>query len=137
MGLFVSKKEVVKNSAYYQKKYRERLREQGLVKKEVWILPEYSAEILEVEKRFRLPKENDYQIEKDVGEEMQAIVWSVETLFEALKEGELVQQGSASVELIDGVGATIHVVMHDFGDLPIFLTVSKSADFGRGGVVAR
>jgi hypothetical protein len=29
-----------KSSAHYQREYRNRLREQGLVKKEVWILPE-------------------------------------------------------------------------------------------------
>ena len=31
-----------KKPSYYQSKYRERLREQGYVKREVWIPPDYA-----------------------------------------------------------------------------------------------
>ncbi|MFB1011828.1 MAG: DUF2170 domain-containing protein, partial [Thiopseudomonas sp.] len=44
-----------KTSAYYQRLYRQRLREQGLIKKELWILPEYSAQLAELEQQMRLP----------------------------------------------------------------------------------
>ncbi|MGI9263399.1 MAG: YjfI family protein, partial [Gammaproteobacteria bacterium] len=30
----------------------------------------------------------------------------------------------ASIELIEGVDPTIHVIMHEYGDLPIFVTVA-------------
>lgn len=39
-----------KTSAHYQRLHRARLREQGLVKKELWVLPEYLDELSAVEK---------------------------------------------------------------------------------------
>ena len=51
-------------------------------------------------------------------------VWTTTSLFEALKGQELFSGTTASVELIDGVEPALHIVMHDYGDLPIFLTVS-------------
>src|SRR5260221_87270 len=44
-----------KTSAHYQRLHRQRLREQGLVKKEVWILPEYGAALQQLEKQMRVP----------------------------------------------------------------------------------
>ena len=48
-----------KTSAHYQRLHRQRLREQGLVKKEVWILPEHSAALHQLEKQMRLPQAGD------------------------------------------------------------------------------
>ena len=45
-----------KTSAHYQRLHRQRLREQGLVKKEVWILPEHSPLLQRLEKQMRLPQ---------------------------------------------------------------------------------
>lgn len=42
-----------KSSAHYQRQYRQRLREQGLVKKEVWILPEHNKILAKLEKQLR------------------------------------------------------------------------------------
>ncbi len=39
-----------KNPAYYQSKYRERLREKGYVKREIWIPPNYTK-VLRTAKR--------------------------------------------------------------------------------------
>lgn len=50
--------------------------------------------------------------------------WTTASLFEALKSSELVSSGQATIELIDGVEATINIVMHEFGDLPIQISVS-------------
>ena len=44
-----------KTSAHYQRLHRQRLREQGLVKKEVWVLPEYSAVLHLLERQMRQP----------------------------------------------------------------------------------
>ena len=41
-----------KTSAHYQRLHRQRLREQGLVKKEVWILPEHSPLLQRLEKQM-------------------------------------------------------------------------------------
>ncbi len=50
--------------------------------------------------------------------------WSTSSLFDALATDPLFNGERASIELIDGVEATVHMVMHDYGDLPLFLTVS-------------
>lgn len=43
-----------KSSAHYQREYRRRLREQGLVKKEVWIRPEHARRLAELEMELRV-----------------------------------------------------------------------------------
>lgn len=45
-----------KSSAHYQRLYRQRLREQGLVKKEVWILPEHAPLLVAFERKLRQPQ---------------------------------------------------------------------------------
>ncbi|GAB1264217.1 hypothetical protein NBRC116493_10690 [Aurantivibrio infirmus] len=51
-------------------------------------------------------------------------VWTTTSLFGALQDAELFKSGQASVELIDGVEPALHIVMFEYGDLPVFLTVS-------------
>lgn len=113
-----------KSSAHYQREYRQRLRKMGLVKKEVWILPENAKQLSAVEKRLR-QKNPESILAK--GEEIMTThlnVWTTETLHGALLREELFTSGSAAVELIDGVAPSLHVIMHEFGDLPLFVTVS-------------
>lgn len=118
-----------KSSAHYQREYRKRLREQGLVKKEVWILPENTGQLAVYEKLLREPlgmhqasgsiirKGDEAMIDK-------AIRWTTASLYEALRTAELFTSKRAEVELIDGVSPALHIVMYDFGDLPVFVTVS-------------
>lgn len=124
----MQKPKTAKSSAFYQQQYRQRLREQGLVKKEVWILPEYTDELLDIEKQLRVlgrnrNNNNHEQQENDVMKKQ--VVWSVTELYQELTNSDLFNQGSASVELIDGVDACLHIVMHEYGDLPLFLSVSN------------
>ncbi len=110
-----------KSSAHYQREFRKRLREQGLVKKEVWILPENAKFLGQFEKQLRLPGYNN----KGVDVMTDAIkAWNTSSLYDALKGTELYTSGQASIELIDGIEASLHIVMHEVGDLPLFLTVS-------------
>lgn len=124
-----------KSSAYYQREYRKRLREQGLVKKEVWIRPEHSRRLTAYEVQLR---ERDPFLSSLVNEGVKMGVkgmtkegsvldgqrsWTTEGLFDALTGTEMIAAGRAKLELIDGVQSSLHVVMCDYGDLPIFLTV--------------
>ncbi|UJJ30719.1 biofilm formation regulator BacA [Halopseudomonas maritima] len=111
-----------KSSAYYQRLYRQRLREQGLVKKEVWILPEHASALMAVERKLRQPMAQLDAMEKEIDMSMQQ-VWSATALHKALSGTELFQGKRASVELIDGSEASLHVTMHDYGDLPLFVAV--------------
>ena len=112
-----------KSSAHYQREFRKRLRDQGLVKKEVWIRPENTKQLAALEKQLRKTgtlawARGENNMSKIGGQ------WTTTSLFHALKETELFRQEQAYVELIDGIEPALHIVMHEYGDLPIFLTVS-------------
>lgn len=112
-----------KSSAHYQREYRRRLREQGLVKKEVWVLPENSGRLAELEKQLRVTSgKNGAKGERSMTENTNS--WTTSSLFDALKDAELFSGTQASIELIDGVEPALHIVMGEYGDLPVFLTVS-------------
>jgi uncharacterized protein YjfI (DUF2170 family) len=122
-----------KSSAHYQREFRKRLREQGLVKKEVWILPEHAKSLAVYEKTLRVSEQASLQASDSqsgvsvmttnvTGNEVAN--WTTESLFNALKSADLFSSEQASVELIDGVEPVLHIVMADYGDLPVFLTVS-------------
>lgn len=127
-----------KSSAEYQREYRKRLREQGLVKKEVWVLPENGKSLTELEKQLRKPTK-DTTIQREIetgGTKMTdsfansaaglvsptANRWTNESLFNALKEQPAFNNQSCSIEIIDGLNSTIVIAMHNYGDLPIFVT---------------
>jgi len=122
-----------KSSAHYQREYRKRLREQGLVKKEVWVLPEHAKRLAVYEKilRERDPsslKAGDSQTGVSVMTvnvvESEVTSWTTASLYETLNSVELFVSGQAKVELIDGIEPALHIVMAEYGDLPVFLTVS-------------
>ena len=125
----MEKNKAIKNSAYYQRRYRQRLQEQGLVKKEVWILPENTRKLQEIETYLRqlsshslIDNNNMLQGNKTMKKNE---VWLVNDLYQALKKEPLFAQGTASVEIIDGIDACLHIIMHQYGDLPLFLSVSN------------
>ncbi len=121
-----------KSSAEYQREYRKRLRELGLVKKEVWILPENSKRLTNTEKELRKPQgstqtELNETARIETGgtsmNDSSAHRWTTESLFNALKERPAFNNASCSIEIIDGLDSTIVISMHHYGDLPIFITV--------------
>lgn len=116
-----------KSSADYQREYRKRLRDQGLVKKEVWVLPENGKQLTVFEKELRRPQlDKNFGIE--IGEEnmnnTSSHRWATENLFNALKDRPAFSNGNCSIEIIDGIDSSIVTTMHTHGDLPIFITVS-------------
>lgn len=110
-----------KSSAYYQRLYRQRLREQGLVKKEVWILPEHAPRLLAYERQLRQPQSQLVSMDEE-GRGMQQI-WTAKALYEALAATDLFIRGEAGIELIDGSDPSLHITMREYGELPLFLAV--------------
>lgn len=113
-----------KSSAHYQREFRKRLRDAGLVKKEVWIRPENAKLLAYVEKQLRetvdtfdLATGGNTMIDS-------ANTWTTESLFDALQGAPMFRERKASLELIDGVEPALHITMHEYGDLPVFLTVA-------------
>ena len=115
-----------KSSAEYQREYRKRLRELGLVKKEVWILPENGKLLTSYEKELRKTQEVVDIAHIGTGgtsmNDRSTHRWTTESLFNSLKERPAFNNESCSIEIIDGLDSTIVVSMHNYGDLPIYLT---------------
>ena len=122
-----------KSSAHYQREFRKRLRELGLLKKEVWIHPENTKLLSRIERQLRDRPVADADLSNlsvstwIKGEKEMSVTnptWTTQTLYRALKESDLFAEHRASIELIDGVEPSLHIVMFEYGDLPIFLTVA-------------
>lgn len=117
-----------KTSAHYQRMHRQRLREQGLVKKEVWILPEYGTELQRLEKLMRLSgaRADSLAINHKEGtmESATQAYWSVHSLAESLQRSVLVQEGKLHIEVLEGADASVLATLPDFGDLPVHLALS-------------
>ena len=115
-----------KKQAYYQSKYRERLRERGYVKREVWIPPDYAKVLKDCETALRagvmpiIPRTfTERKMSKDEN-------WTTESLLEALKQSEPVTAGDIEVSLVEGADSGILVTMKEFGNLPLLMSVSGS-----------
>jgi len=109
----------IKTSAHYQREYRRRLRAQGLVKKEIWIRPEQADRARAFEKTLR---EDPDAVA--AGADVERAPWSTGALYAELLGTAFVRDGHASCELIAGAEAALLVVMHEYGDLPVFVTVA-------------
>jgi uncharacterized protein YjfI (DUF2170 family) len=49
--------------------------------------------------------------------------WSVKSLAEALSESRLLRDGELTARVLEGSEPVLQIHMHEFGDLPIFLSV--------------
>lgn len=91
------------------------------MKKELWVLPEYAGELLSVEKRMRQPH-GALSVQQENGMS-EPKIWTAAALFEALSATEQFSHGGAKIELLEGADPSLHLVMHEYGDLPLYLAV--------------
>ena len=49
--------------------------------------------------------------------------WSVKSLAQALSESRLLREGEMTARVVEGTDPVLQITMHEFGDLPIFLSV--------------
>ena len=111
-----------KNAAYYQRQFRTRMREQGLVKKEVWILPEHAGRLRDIERELR--STNIEQSSGSIPMTQAQDIWTIQSMHDALTKEFLFTSGNARLQLVDGTEPCLEILMNEFGDLPIYLTVS-------------
>jgi uncharacterized protein YjfI (DUF2170 family) len=115
-----------KKSSYYQSRYRARLRENGYVKREIWIPPDYTKILKDCETALRagvMPFIPRTVTERKMSEDRN---WTTETLYEALAQSETAGEGGIEVELVEGTDPGILITMTEFGDLPLLMSVSGS-----------
>lgn len=124
-------------SAKLQRAYRNRMKEQGLVPKQVYIRPEHSPMLARTERALRQINPEILVIHSHertprtmpTSKPTSTQLWTTTDLCAALQNSILVSSQQASVELIDGVSPAINVVMHEYGDLPILISVSGEQMF--------
>lgn len=115
-----------KKPAYYQSKYRERLREKGYVKREIWIPPDYTKVLKDCEAALRagvMPIILRTGTERKMSQDEN---WTTESLLAALQQSEPVTAGDIEVDLVEGADPGILVTMKEFGDLSLLMSVSGS-----------
>ncbi len=115
-----------KKSSYYQSRYRARLRDNGYVKREIWIPPHYTKILKDCETALRvgvMPFIPKTVMERKMSEDRN---WTTETLYEALAQSETAGEGEIEVELVEGTDPGILITMTEFGDLPLLMSVSGS-----------
>jgi uncharacterized protein len=113
------------------RQWRDERRRLGLVKLELWVPPAAKADIQAAARAIvhassrgpalarnpeppRGPLEMDHVIDTD---------WSVKTLSQALQETRLLRDGELTARVLEGAEPVLQITMHEFGDLPIFLSV--------------
>ena len=117
---------VSKKSSYYQSRYRARLRENGYVKREIWIPPDYTKILKDCETALRagvMPIIPKTVTERKMSQDEN---WTTKTLCEALAQSEPASEGAIEVELVEGADPGILLTMAEFGDLPLLMSVSGS-----------
>ena len=102
--LFVFMKDASKPSdaASAVRRFRERQRALGLVKKDVWIRPEHAATLTGIEQQLRLPHGG-----AAIG--LDTSPWTVPSIQAALQESPLAAAGLLEVSRIEGVEPTLRL----------------------------
>lgn len=111
----------LKASTLHVRNFRERMRSQGLVKKDVWIRPERAQELAAIEKAMRDP---DRPLDLPALPALESGAgWAIDTIRHAIGQTSAVREGRISLDLIEGAEPSLHLQMHEFGDLSVFVAV--------------
>lgn len=103
-----------KTSADYQREYRQRMREAGLVKKEVWIAPDNAAALSQLEMQLR-------QSSEVVDLSNDRPLYDTVRLARDLQDHPLLAQGGVDLTLLEGVEPTIQLQWAAAGGLTTFV----------------
>ncbi|HEY2590210.1 MAG TPA: DUF2170 family protein [Steroidobacteraceae bacterium] len=108
-----------------QQTRRQRLRAEGLVAREVWILPDHAPVLLKVEKLLRKPNANALiHALRGVSTAMSNGSVTTHSLLPDLKSGQLAASGRYTFSLVEGLEPVIQAVAHDYGDVHVYLAVT-------------
>lgn len=111
--------------------WREQRQRLGLVKLELWVPPGARSDIQAAARaiitassrgpalsRNPDPPRGTFQMDHVIDTD-----WSVKELAEALGETKLLREGELTARVLEGTDPVLQITMHEFGDLPIFLSV--------------
>jgi uncharacterized protein YjfI (DUF2170 family) len=108
-----------------QQTRRQKLREEGLVMREVWIQPQHAPVLLKVEKLLRKPNAHPLiHALKGVSAAMSTGPVTTKTLLPDLQSGELTTSERYTFSLVEGLEPVIQAVAHDYGDVHVYIAVT-------------
>ena len=106
--------------AEYQKLFRQRMAEQGLVRKDAWILPEHAAVLFAVAKALQKPGTRIL-----IQEGITIMAQKIESA-QSLRDKLAAQFAGKPVEitLLQGIDSVVQLKLGDHGDLPISVAIA-------------
>lgn len=112
------------------RRWREERRRLGLVKLELWVPPTARADVEAAAKAIITassrgpalltppdPPHGSFQMDHVIDTD-----WSVKSLAQALADTRLLRDGELTARVLEGAEPVLQIVMHEYGDLPIFLS---------------
>ena len=111
--------------------WREERQRLGLVKLELWIPPAAKSDIQAAVRAIVTASSRGPALLKNPDPpqgslQMDHVIdtdWSVKSLSQALSETRLLRDGELTARVLEGAEPVLQITMHEFGDLPIFLSV--------------
>lgn len=111
--------------------WREERQRLGLVKLELWVPPAAKSDIQAAARAIITassrgpalmsnpePPQGSFQMDHVIDTD-----WSVKSLSAALAESRLLREGEMTARVLEGADPVLQITMHEFGDLPVFLSV--------------
>jgi uncharacterized protein YjfI (DUF2170 family) len=111
--------------------WREERQRLGLVKLELWVPPTAKSDVQAAARAIITassrgpalsnnpdPPQGPFQMDHVIDTD-----WSVKSLSQALTETRLLREGELTARVLEGAEPVLQITMHEFGDLPIFLSV--------------
>jgi len=111
--------------------WREERQRLGLVKLELWVPPAAKSDIQVAARAIITASSRGPALLKNPdppqgSSHMDHVIdtdWSVKSLAQALTETRLLRDGELTARVLEGAEPVLQITMHEFGDLPIFLSV--------------
>jgi len=105
----------------------------GLVKLELWVPPAAKADVQAAARAIVTASSRGPALLKNPdppqgSQAMDHVIdtdWSVKSLSQALSETRLLRDGELTARVLEGTEPVLQITMHEFGDLPIFLSVGS------------
>ena len=108
-----------------QQTRRQKLRSDGLVMREVWILPQHAPVLLKIERLLRKPNAHPLiHALKGVSSAMSNGLINTQSLLSGLQSGELAASGRYTFSLVEGLEPVIQAIAHDYGDVHVYIAVT-------------
>ena len=109
-----------------QQTRRQKLRSDGLVMREVWILPQHAPVLLKIERLLRKPNAHPLiHALKGVSSAMSNGLINTQSLLSGLQSGELAGSGRYTFSLVEGLEPVIQAIAHDYGDVHVYIAVTS------------